>query len=196
MSNKTNPKAKAKTSVTGRLLGGSLHSLPEDEVLSKARYNALLLLNEGQEDKVNAIIAQAIADKWGKKKPSGLAIWGVREGDDEEYPNTLGKLFINPKTKDKPPLVLKHQGKCSRITKDSGILYRGCYVALSISAYAMDAVKSKERTMPATVSISLRAVFFLRDGDPLGDVVDVDTEFAEFEDSVLAEDIDDFDDFD
>jgi hypothetical protein len=182
----------SRVSITGRLLGGRLHTLKEEDGDS-ARYNALLLLDEGQEDKVNAAVEHAINEKWGKKKPSGLATWGVREGDDEEYSNTFGKLFINPKTKDKPQLFLKHNGRCSHITKESGIIYPGCYVALSISAYAMDGVKTKEKTMPPTVSLSLRGVLFVRDGDPLSDVVDGDLEFQEFEDSEVSADFDDFD---
>lgn len=167
------------TTVTGRLIGGGVFEPREQENGGDPKFSSCVVLDENQSVRIQKIIAAAISEKWGNKKPAGLTTWGVREGDDEEYEASFGKEFINPKSTRQPRTIIKSKGQIEDVVQDDNVIYAGCFVAVSVSAYAYEG--NKKKNIKPGVSLNLRAVMFLRDGDPLGDVVDADGEFEGLE---------------
>lgn len=174
-----------KVTVKGRYIGGALFEAKEK--LGKVQHSACILLDDGESDKINKIIANAIKAEFGEKKPKKSNVWGVREGDDEEFEVTLGKEFINPKatTKNPPQVIKKIDGQIHKVTQEEGVVYAGCYVAVSVSAYAY---KGDGKKIQPGASLSLRAVMFMRDGEPLGDRLDAESEFSDFDSEFSAND--------
>lgn len=172
-----------KATVTGRYVGGSLFEQNDD-----GKYSACIVLDEGQEAKIEAIRDAAVADKFGKKIPAGMADWTVREGDDEEYEVSFERFFINPKAnaKNQPKTVIRTGGKIEEVGDET--IYPGCYVAVSVNAYGMDADPKKK--MKACVCLGLGNVMFLKDGERLGGGSNPEDDFAEFE-SEFEDDWDD-----
>lgn len=167
--------------VTGRYVGGSLFEPNKD-----GKYSACIVLDNGQEVKIEQARDAAINDKWGSKKPRGLVDWTVREGDDEEYEASFERFYINPKCPGKkaPKTVTRINGQIQ--TVEEGVIYPGCYVAVSVNAYGMDA----NDDMKASVNLGLGNVMFLRDGERLGGGSNPEDDFDGFE----SEFNDDFDD--
>lgn len=160
--------------VTGRYVGGSLFETNDDD-----KYSACVVLDDGQEVKIEAVRDAAIADKWGSKVPKGLTDWTVREGDDEEYEASFERFYINPKcpAKSAPKTVCRVNGRMDPVGAE--VIYPGCYVAISVNAYAMDA--NPEKKMKASVNLGLGNVMFLRDGERLGGGSNPEDDFSEFE---------------
>lgn len=167
-----------KVTVKGRFVGGGLFE-PKEQENGSEKYSACTVLDKGEDEKIEDLIEKAIADKWGKKKPPGLTIWGVREGDDPEFEASYERQFINPKSTRAPKTLVKADGEVRQVTKDEGVIYPGCYVAVSVSVYAYDG--DKKKNIKPGVTLNVRAVMFLRDGERLGDSVDVDEEFDGFD---------------
>lgn len=177
------------TTVTGRFIGGGLFQPRTQEEGKPPRHNACVVLDEGQEDKIKLALTYARNEKWGSKKPAGLTIWGVRKGEDEEFENSYGMSYINPKSSRLPELLVKRNGKFVQVTEDDDLLYPGCYVAVSVEAYGYDGDKAK--SIKPGVSLNLRGVMFRRHGERLSDYVDAENEFEGL-DSEVEEDIDAF----
>lgn len=169
-----------RVTVTGRYIGGGIFE-PREDAGGKERYNAIIALDEGQEKKVNQAVKAAKTSKWGDKKVPGLTVWGVREGDDPDFANTYEQNFINAKATRKPSTVRKINGAVHNVEREDDVIYPGCYVAVSIDAYAMEGDKAK--SIPSTISLSLRGMMFRANGERIGDYVDADSEFGEFGDS-------------
>jgi len=174
-----------KATVKGRFVGGGLFEPKEQENGGKPKFSACIVLDEGQDEKVEEIIENALNNKWGKKRPPGLQNWGVREGDDPEFEASFERNFINPKSTSAPKTLVKVDGVATKVTQEERVIYAGCYVAVSISAYAYDG--DKKKGIKPGVTLNVRAVMFLKDGERLGDSVDVDEEFEGF-DSDLDDD--------
>lgn len=170
------------TTVEGRFGGGALFkpkASPQNP--NKLEHTCLTIFETAREsEKVEKIINAAIKDEWGDRPPAGLQVWGPRDGDDPEYSATFGKEFINPKSKtDKPPKLFKViDGTVTSVSPEDSGIYSGCYVAVSIHAYTYKGDRAKG--VKPGVSLSLRGVIFLRDGEPLGDHVDADAEFGDY----------------
>lgn len=170
-----------KATVTGRFIGGGLFKPKESEDDGgkvKLRFSSCIVLNKGQEKAINRIVEQAQQDKWGDKKPKGMKNFGAQLGDDPEYAS-YNSYFINPKAVDKPKAFIKRDGLCIAVSKEDDILYPGCYVAVSVRAYAYDG-DPKKHIKPG-VALSLRAVMFHKHGERLSDEVNPESEFADIE---------------
>jgi len=174
-----------KTTVIGRYVGGSLFEVNDD-----GKFTACVVLEPGQDTKVEAIRDAAKAEKWGNKQPSKVTDWTVREGDDPEYETSFGSFYINPKAsaKSQPKTVIKRDGVLESV--DDGVIYPGCYVAVSLNAYCMDA--NPEKKMKACVCLGLGNVMFLKDGERLGGSSNPDDDFADFESETDGFDVDAF----
>lgn len=182
--------SETKVTVRGRLLGGGVWKPKENEQSGKMQYSACVILEEGQDSKIEAIRDAAVLEKFGKKKPGGLQDWTVREGDDEDYELSFGKFFINPKATREIAKKVKRNGKVDDVTEEDDLIYPGANIAISVSAYAYEGDKS--RSIKPGVTLNARAIMFLSHNDRLTDDVD-DEEFDDFE-SVEAEDSDDWGD--
>lgn len=172
-------KQELKITVKGRFIGGALFEPKETD--GKTQYNACVVLDDGEAAKIEKITQAAVKEKWDGKKPSGLQNWGVREGDDPEYAHSFEKQFINPKAglKVKPAVLVKRDGVMQNVEEDDGIIYPGCYVAVSVNAYAYDGDKTKN--IKPGVTLGLRGVMFIKDGEPLTDRLNAESEFADFD---------------
>lgn len=168
-----------RVTVTGRFIGGGLWEPRKTTEDSAEKYSTCVVLNSGQASKVEKVVNAAIVEKWGNKKPSGLQIWGVREGDEEEFEASFEQEFINPKAGKPPQTLIKRGGVVEKVTEEEDILYPGCYVAVSIGAYAYDG--DKKKSIKPGVSLNVRAIMFTKDGERLGDVVNAEAEFEDFE---------------
>lgn len=165
------------TTITGRYIGGGLFEPKADQNNpEKKRYNACIILDDKEHKKIDKVINVAIEEKWGKKKPAGLQIWGAREGDDEEYEASYGNKFINPKSTKAPEALTFKDGVYVKTDSDEGVIYPGCYVGVSVQAYAYDG--DKKKNIKPGVSLNLRAVLFREDGEHLDDHVNAENEFA------------------
>ena len=182
-----------KCTVKGRLTGASAIFTPqidEENPNKKPKFGANVTLNEGEDVKIDAIVKAAIKEKFGNKVPGKLQNWGVRDGDDPDYEVSFGKKFINPKATRQPVCFLRKDGVNRDITKEMDLLYAGCYVAVSVSAYAYLGDPSKN--IKPGVTLILRAIKWASHGERLGDVVKVDDEFDDEEsDEIDSIDVDD-----
>ena len=181
------PKNKFQTTVTGRFVGGGLFEARAGIEGQAEKYSACVVLDEGQVEKVEGIIQAVIDEKWNGKAPPGLKVWGIREGDDPKYDASFEREFINPKSSRAPKTLRREDGLMVAVEKDDDILYPGCNVAVSVSAYGMDG--DKKKGFKATISLNLRAVMFLSHGERLGDVVKADEEFEGFESEASEDDL-------
>lgn len=172
----------ADITVTGRFTGGAFWT-PKVDPKGVLKHSACIVLDDGQAEKINAVIANVQDEKWAKKPP-GLVIYGPREGDDEEYAS-YGKFFINPKssTKVPPTAWVKESGRTRQVTEGEGLIYPGCYVAVALDAYALDA-RPQTPTSPkvsACISLGLGKILFRRHGERLSGGVGADSAFEGFD---------------
>lgn len=169
-----------KTTVIGRYVGGGLFEARDDN--GKLKHSACVVFDDpNQAKKIKAIRDAAIEEKWKGKTPGGLTDWTLREGDDPEFEASYEKFFINPKCnpKNAPRTVIKRDGVLESVDELDGVIYPGCYVAVSVSAYCMDADKDKK--MKACVCLNLGNVMFVRDGERLGGSSNPEDDFDGFE---------------
>lgn len=173
----------AKVTITGRLMTGAEKLF----VGENGTHNAIILLDEAGVEKLEAAKKKAIEEKFGSKVPAKLQDFVIRDGDDPEYENTYEQKFINAKKKKAPAprVVRKVNGEFEDISLESGIVYAGCYVAANVSVYAYPGGTGAngEKILPG-VSVGLSGVMFLKDGEPLGDNLNVDDAFGDFESEV------------
>ena len=81
---------------------------------------------------------------------------------------------------------MKQGGKVEDVDQTEGLFYAGCYVYVSLGAFAYDG----SNDVKSGVTLRLRAVMFKKHGEHLGDHVDAESEFED-----LDSDLDD-DEFD
>ena len=168
-----------KVTVRGRFIGGSIYQ-PKDNN-GRAQYSACIVLDDGEEAKIEGAVKEAITAEFGSKAPK-LQDWSVRVGDDEEYEHSFGKKFINPKSSEKkPPTLFRKVEGSLEPTED---IYAGCYVAASVNAYAYKGDKSKG--VNPGVTLQLRGLLFLEDGEPLADKV-TESEFEGYDSAETAQ---------
>jgi len=174
-----------KTTVIGRFVGGALFEANDD-----GKYTACIVLEPGEEKKIEAIRDAAKQSKWGSKQPSKVTDWTAREGDDPEFETSFGNFYINPKAgaKSQPKTVIKRSGVIEAV--DNSVIYAGCYVAVSVNAYCMDA--NPEKKMKACVCLGLGNVMKLKDGERLGGSSNPEDDFDGFESEDDDFDIDGF----
>lgn len=175
------------TTVTGRLITNPARFFSGNE---DGHFDALVVLDEGQVQKIEAIRQKALEEKFGDKIPAKFSDWTLREGDDPEYETSFGKKFIFPKSKStgtkkaRPPKALrKVNGEYERVSEEDGLFYSGCYVAINVNAYAWAADKAKN--MQAGVTLGLNAVLFVKDGERLSSEVNDDEAFGDIADSQI-----------
>lgn len=173
--------------VIGRFVGGGLFEPRKQDDDKDPRHSACIVLEPGQDKSIDAIVQKAIEAKWGSKKPAGLQLWGVREGDDPEFEASFEQKFINPKANKKPQTLYKKDNVFVECTPEDDLLYAGAYVAVSVEAYGYDG--DKKKNIKPGVTLNLRAVMFRKHGERLGDHVNAEDEFGDL-DSELDDDLD------
>ncbi len=131
------------------------------------KYSAVFLLdkakNKGEIAAIEKAIETVIKDKWPKginrkiMKPSCLH-------DGEEKPETDGYgedvMYVSASNAKRVPVV---DADMTPLTEESGKPYAGCFVNASIRLWAQDNEYGKR------VNAQLRAVQFLKDGEPFGE---------------------------
>ena len=146
--------------VAGRFIGGGLFTARAKHEGKPAEYNAVIVLDDEEYAKVKAARDQAVAEKWGKKIPPGVKDYTDQTGDDPEMAS-FEKQYINPKSKSLdrngspkagPKTLVKRGGVLMPTTQGEGVIYPGCYVAASITVYAVDGDKAK--SIPPCISTS------------------------------------------
>ena len=154
--------ANPKCTVKARFIGGKVFS-PDEE---SGKYTALLVLEDGEAEKVRKIRDQAIKEKWSGKKPAGMQDWTVREGDDEDYTHSFERDFINPKANRLPKVFTKKKTVLTAVQESDDILYAGCYVFAVIDVYAYDG--NKEKKIKSGVTLGLQHLVFWKNGEAIG----------------------------
>lgn len=113
------------------------------------------------------LVEEIIKQKWGKKAPKGLML-PVLDGDESNREEYAGKFYINGKAgKYKPGLVDASKEEI----RDVEEFYPGCYARAVITCYAWS-FKGKNG-----VSVSVRNLQKLEDGEPLIGRVKADDDF-------------------
>lgn len=154
---------KHEVTVRARYVGGKFWN-PDEET---GKFNAVLILEDGEEKKVERIRDKAIRDKFGLKKPKGMQDWTVREGDDEEFENSFERMFINPTSRNKRPKIFIKKGNTyTEISEDDNIFYAGCYVFAKVDVFAYP--ENKEKKAKAGVTMGLQHLVFWKDGESIG----------------------------
>ncbi|RZO83011.1 MAG: DUF2815 family protein [Oceanococcus sp.] len=170
-----------KITVKGTLLNENVY-VPDNGERGE-RYNCLVILNEGEEDRIEALVKEAIQEKWGGKKPAGLQDWTARYGDEEDR-DSFEKWYIHPQSKHKPKAVrmarVEGEPKPKAHAIDSSeaddYFYPGAQVAVSVDVFCFD--EDKKKKMKAGVTLGLNALCFVKHGERLsGGGVDPDEEF-------------------
>ncbi len=149
-----------------------------------------VLLFEDTEDgrkalaQVEALAEEAAKAKFGdklaamKKNPSFK--WPVRRDVELKYGSLTPKViaYVNARSYKAPPGVVSiypgPDGKPSRIT-DPKLVYPGCYLRASLGAFATAATKDQPSN---SVSIALRNVQKVRDGERIDSRVNAEDEFV------------------
>jgi len=149
---------------------------------SKPSYKATFILDKAKDAAAIATINKAIdaeiTDKWkGKLKRANLKGVCLRDGaeksDMDGYSDKV--VFISSSSSKRPPVVDKD---LSPLTETDGKPYAGCYVNATIELWAQDNNFGKR------INAQLRAVQFLRDGEPFGDKgANPEEEFSKVEDT-------------
>ena len=179
-----------KVTVKGRLLGGGIWKARENpNDADKMEYSACVVLEEGQEKKIEALRDAALKKEFGNTSLKGKEDHTLRYGDDEEYEHSFEKHFINPKCREDRPHAMKvrRNGTVKDTTMEEDLIYPGCNVAVSVSAYAYQGGKK----FKAGVTLNLRALMFLSHNERLSDTVN-DSEFDGFESDEEFEDNEDW----
>lgn len=172
----------AKITVKGRLLNNAAFEPKTDETYDKTQYSALVVLEDGESDKIRKLVKEVCKEKFGAKIPAKLADWTVREGDDEDFENTFEREFINAKSNRQPAIVIRENGQIRKLDQEEDMIYAGVHVYVSIDVYAYVGDKAKKN--PPGVSTGLRAIMFWKHGERLGDSVNADSEFEDFESEI------------
>lgn len=174
----------SQVTISGRLLTNPKRFFKgETNEFGKHIHSAQIVLDDASLAKLKEAHRKAIAEIWeGKPMPPNTNDYVLRVGEEEEYQNTFGKHYVIAKKQDVAPTIVRKQaGKTVPVASEDGLFYAGCQVALSIDVYGSKGDKAKR--IPAYLTTGLRGVMFVADGEPLGNRVDVDSEFGDLPDS-------------
>jgi hypothetical protein len=152
----------------------------------KPKFSASFILDKEKHAKtikqVQAAINQLAKEAFKGKIPSTLKPC-LRDGEEYEDKDGYGEdvMFIAASSDKRPPVVDRDM---TPITAEDDKVYSGCYVNVTLRLWVQNNQYGKR------VNAALRAVQFVRDGDPLGaEPVKVEEEF----DSLEGEDEDEDD---
>lgn len=150
--------------VRARFVGGKLWNADEES----GKFNMVLILDSDKEvAKVKRIRDAAIKSKFGARKPKGMQDWTIREGDDEEFENSFGEMFINPTARNRRPKVYTKKGAVlTEVNEDDNVFYAGCHVFAKVDCFAYP--ENKEKKAKAGVTMGLQHAVFWKDGDAIG----------------------------
>jgi len=154
----------------------------DDEKPDVLTYSSAILIPKKDKETIDAIkaaikeaLADGVARKWGGKRPSNLKN-PLRDGDEDraDDENYAGHFFINGKGpmggKEKPILMDKE----GEPTSSASVIYSGVNARVSIQFYPYD--KSGNRG----VACGITSVMSMENGEPLGNVVTLDSARDEF----------------
>lgn len=123
---------------------------------------------------LQAKIEEAVKDKWGSKKPKNLTL-PIMDGDDSDRAEREGCWYINGKAgKYRPALVDRYKDEI----EDPEEFYAGCYARAVITLYSYD----RKDIGKAGVSVGIRSIQKIRDGEPLVSRVSAENEFDDLPD--------------
>lgn len=123
-------------------------------------------------------LQEVIADKWLKGAKKDLML-PLMDGDDANRPELEGKMHMNAKSKFQP-LIVDRQGVD---ILDEGELYAGCYARAVIGFYAYE----NKKVGKAGVSLSLRSIQKVKEGEPFTKFVKASDEFDALDDNGVAD---------
>lgn len=162
--------------VTPEATASYVHVFSPSETPSGAmKYSISLLFPKDKTDMgpMKEAIKKAAAEKWGKKIPKDMRN-PIRDGDEKDQEEYHGHWFINASaSEDYPPKIVMAVPGTPPII-DSREFYSGCVCRASVNFYAYDTAGNKG------IAAGLNAIAKIRDGEPLGNVVDPKKEFADF----------------
>lgn len=159
-------------SISGRLSFPALFEAKSMDAGSKPKFSATFLMDKKKDaasiKKIQARIDALIAEKWKGKKPAGLKV-SLHDGSEKEDKEGYGPdvMYINANS-DKRPVVVDRDK--TPLTSADNKPYAGCYVNGSIQIWVQDNQFGKR------INASLRAVQFVKDGEPFGGGTPVDAE--------------------
>ena len=134
------------------------------------KFQCELIFEQGTDlSSLEEAVEIAAQEKFGDKakRPKNLDM-PFRDGNVREGEEYAGATFISPKCKDRPGVVM---GPNMDPVTDPGEVYGGCYVRVSVTAFAYDQTGNKG------VSFALNNVWKIRDGEPLGGRVNAMKDF-------------------
>lgn len=136
------------------------------------KYQCELIFPEGADlGPLKAAATLAARDKWGNNVPKNLKS-PFRPGTDRDGKDGYEgcQCFMGARTKDKPGVVV---GPERQPCLDNSEVYGGCYVRVSVTAFAYDAGVNKG------VAFALNNVWKVRDGESFSGRVSAEDEFGD-----------------
>lgn len=167
---------------------------PEARLSFPALFRPAKPMNEGQQAKyqcelifdadtdlepLRAAANQAAKDKWGDKIPKNIRSPFRDGGDRDGIDGYAGKKFITARSIDKPGVVV---GPNKEPCLDESEVYGGCYVRVSVTAFAYEVTGNKG------VSFALNNVWKVRDGEPFVNRISAEDDFADCDGSAYGSD--------
>lgn len=151
-----------------------------DDADSKAKYGATFILDKkihaATIKEVQAAIATVTkSDKLKGRKPTKVCL---RDGAEKDHLDGYGDgvMFLSARNQKRCPVVDRN---LTPLVEEDGKPYAGCYVNATIEIYPYTHPKSGPG-----ITASLRAVQFLKDGEPFGEKpADVASEFENLEEA-------------
>lgn len=183
--------------VKGRFIGGAIWAPKKTNESGKEQYTCNLVLDDGEEKKLEDAVKAAIMEKWDGKAPPGMQNWVLRKGEDPEYEASFGRYFVNAKANTinsngvplkAPAKFVRRGGNLVQVTMDDDVIYPGCYVAVELSVYAYDGDKTKN--IKPGVSTSFNKMLFIRDGERLTRQTSPEEAFEGYDSEELDADMD------
>lgn len=146
---------------------------PRADLSGKLTYSIVMIFSPDTDfTALEDAIQLAIEDRWGKKTPPDLML-PILDGDESNREEYKGMFYINGKCgKYKPGLV----GPDKAEIIDPGEFYAGCYARATINLYSWAHQMGKKG-----VSIGVRNIQKLEDGEPLISRVSADDDFADLD---------------
>ena len=139
-----------------------------------SKYQCELIFEKGADlSKIEAAIKQASVNKWGNKIPKGIRL-PIRDGEEREGEAYEGAKFMSVRSDTKPGVVMgRNREPVPEDRQDE--VYAGCYVMVSMTAFAYDVSGNKG------VSFGLNNVWKVRDGEPLDGRRSAESDFGDEE---------------
>lgn len=134
------------------------------------KYNCVMIFDPDTDFSVlEEAIEEVVQNKWGAKKPKVLDL-PILDGDDQGREETKGKFYINGKCgKFRPGLVDANGAEIIQAEE----FYAGCFAHAVVTLYAWEYQRTK-----AGVSVNIRNIQKLRDGEPLVSRVSAEDDFG------------------